>query len=904
MIDKIREAVSIENRNIREKLFLIMCLEAVVGTMVCLVENILLHAGWLNYVVVASTIVIVCLAVRALVFYGQQELSIGLVTLWMNCVVFPMVFFTCGGVHSGSPAWMAIGAIFVFLVYRGLPLIIFATITLVAYAACYIVAYNNPQWVNPLGSELGIFVDSFLGIAAIAATAALIFAYRRSGYSRESAMLVSQRNELDRITGARERFYANFSHEIRNPINAIVGLNELNLRQSTDPVITKNSEAIGRSGKLLLGIVNDIMDLSQIENESMDLISEPYDLAGVLAELVDLVGIRAQDKGLELSLEAGDDIPKVLVGDERRVIQLLLNILTNAVKYTEKGSIKLSVLAEKKEGEKVHLKFVVADTGMGIKKEDMARLFDTYSQFDRVNNNFKEGNGLGLPIAYQLAKAMHGDIKADSVYGKGSTFTIEIEQGFLDGPVLETLTFDGLREGLESGSGYSRSFEASKARILVVDDDEQNRSIITGLLKDTKVQVTEASSGEEALMYTAVNEYHVIFVDYVMPGMSGTELLEAIRTQSGGKCRKSRIIALTGANLEQREHYNAVHGFDLILNKPVEYTVLEKVVADSLPAELIEYRRPDEEISSSRSKINSIQKKKRRVRITVESAADLSEDITDKYDIGIMHLYIKTEKGRFRDMKEIDISDTMGHLTKDHRDISTAGAEVFDYEDFFKKELENSEEIIHISLGGVAGHGYQYASEAAQSFSHVRIVDSCLVSAGAGLLAIIAAGWASEGIDTEGILSGIAEIKRHIEFKYVLPSAAVAAQTGRIGKSRAAVYDRLDMHPVMHSGHSHVRQVGAFRGPMEKVVVRHVKTTMAMGGRMEMKVPIIIDNMGMDIRLLGRVESTMYRFMPRSSVLITTASVTSVCYSGMGALGIAYLRGGHLDRVEAMIKKK
>ncbi len=902
MREKLRELVSSENRNIREKLFLIMCLECIVGAVICLIESISIKAGWLNYIVIGSTLVIVPLAVRTMVIYGRQEFPIALVTVWMNIVVFPLVFFTCGGVRSGSNCWMALGLVFVTLIYMGRMLVLSVSITFAVDVLCYIVAYYHPEYVRPLNSEAAVFFDSLFGIFSIGVTSYMIFSYRRQGYGRESALAISQRNELDRISGSRERFYANFSHEIRNPINAIVGLNELNLRVADNDDIVRNSEAIGRSGKLLLSLVNDIMDLSQIENKSMSLVMAPYELNEVLSELMDMVSTRAQNKGLQLLLEVDPALPAVLIGDERRVTQILLNILTNAVKYTEKGSIKMVVSGERKEEGKIRLRAEVSDTGIGIAKEDLAHLFETYSQFDRLSNNDIEGNGLGLPIAYELVKLMDGDISVDSVYGQGSVFTVEFEQGYESGALIGVSDYDEVMDKATHKGGYVRSFEASGARILVVDDDVQNRSIIKGLLKETKVTVDEAGSGEEALMRTSLTEYHILLVDYMMPGMSGTDLLEAIKTQAGGKCRESVIIALTGASLDSKEHIGARYSFDLILTKPVEYSVLEDAIADNLPKELIEYR--DERRADNRKWdiIKAARRKKRTVRITTECSADLPKSIIDEYDIGIMPLYVKSDKGRFKDMVEINTSDTMGHITDHSRKVVSVGAEVSEYEDFFKKELETAQEIIHISFKGKKDFCFSNAVEASKSFSHVRVIDSGLISSGLGLSVIIAAKWALGGVSPDVICEDIVKISPYIEYTYVLPSASILAQTHRIGERRAKIYDLLSIRPVMHQTHGHIRQIRAYRGDMERVIRKHIRSTMAIGGRMDLHVPVIANHMGLKPRMQDRIMLEMRKTVPENSLLLAQASVTSASYTGIGAMGIAYLRANHLDKIEAARK--
>ncbi len=893
MIDKIRELMGNDNRNMREKLFVIICLEAIVAAVACLIECISLRVGLFNYVVVFTTLIIIPWAVWYVMNKGGQELPIATVTLWMNCVVFPMVFFTCGGVESGSNCWFAMGLIYIFLVYRGRALVIYGLLTVVVDVASYVVAYLHPEFVNPLGSRLAVYVDSAFGLISVGITAGLVFTFRRAGYMRESAMAINQRNEIDRINASRERFYANFSHEIRNPINAIVGLNELNLRISKDKEVSSNSEAIARSGKLLLSIVNDIMDLTQIENHSMQLSISPFNSADVLTELMEMISIRAENKGLELILETDPELPKTLIGDERRITQVLLNLLTNAVKYTEEGQVRIRVASDRQGEDKVRIKASVSDTGIGIEKKNIDHLFETFSQFDRGSNGDIEGNGLGLPIAYELTNLMGGTLSVDSVYGQGSTFTMDVTLAYEGDDVIGGSNYEELRDTSTTTREYVRSFEASKARILVVDDDAQNRAIIKGLLRDTKVTVDEAGSGEEALKLTAKEQYHVILVDYLMPGMSGSELLDSIRTQGGGKCRESVVIALTGANLDGRMHNNVLYDFDMILTKPVEYTVLEEAIADNIPKELIEYR--DSNKKSSRSTFTKVvTKRKRRLRITTDSICDIPEDVIKKYDIGIMYLYIKTAKGRFKDTVEIDTSDLMGKLTENSRELCPDGATVAEYERFFTRELEASEDIIHLSFSSKMGNTCGRAMEAAKSFSHVQVIDSGLISSALGLLAMISSVWASMDKPIEEICRDIKKLSKHIEMCYVLPSSSIYAEYGLMAKKRGQLYDALNVHPAISISGGKLKQVRAYRGDMEKVIPRHIKTTMLLAGRMDNRVPIIATHVGLSPRMQNNIMKELKQSIPENALMLTKSSVSSAGNVGVGAVGIAYLRQSHL----------
>ncbi len=895
MISKIRELLSNDNRNIREKLFVIVCLEGIIGALICLVECISIRSGWVSYGIITATLIIIPWAINYICDNGGRELPIAVVTVWMNIVTFPTIFFCCGGVLSGSNCWLAMGIIYVFLIYRGKSLKIHATLTVLVDVACYTVAYLHPEYVKPLNSELSQYIDSLFGVIAVGVTAGMIFSFRRSGYGRENAMAIRQRNELDRIMSSRERFYANFSHEIRNPINAIVGLNELNIRNCEDEEIKKNSEAIARSGKLLLSIVNDIMDLSQMESHRMELGRASFSSADLLSEIMDMISAKAKDKDLKLILEVDPELPAVLVGDERRITQVLLNLMTNAVKYTNEGQVKLSVVSERIGDDKVRIIAKVSDTGIGIEKENLSHLFDTFAQFDRNNTANIEGNGLGLPIAYSLTQLMGGELTVDSVYGSGSVFTMDVTLGCEGNDVIGGSSYEEIAGLSEDTEKYVRSFEASKARILVVDDDVQNRSIITGLLKDTKVMVDEAGSGEEALKMTAKTQYHVILVDYLMPGMNGTEVLEAIRSQSGGRCTDSAIIALTGATMDSRMQNNVMYDFDLVLTKPVEYTVLEDAIADNIPKELIEYRDDPAARKGQVIYTKVMPKKKRRLRITTDSICDIPEETARKYDIGIMYLYIRTARGRFKDTVEIDTLDLMGKLTDSISELYPDGATVEEYEEFFRKELESSEDIIHLSFSSKMGETCSRAMEAAKGFGHVHVIDTGLISSALGLLAMIASGWAGTDRDVEDICADITRVSKHIVLSYVLPTASIYAEYGQMAKRRGQLYDAFNIHPAIRIADGKLKQARAYRGDMESVIEKHIRTTMLLSGRMDPRVPVIVTHVGLSPRVQNSIMREMKDSIPENQLMLTRSSVSSAGNVGNGAMGIAYLKMGHLE---------
>ena len=378
-------------------------------------------------------------------------------------------------------------------------------------------------------------------------------------------------------------FLANMSHEIRTPLNSILGMNEMILREAKEDAITGYARVIGGAGDSLLAIVNDILDFSRIESGDMQLSEETYHLGRVLDTVYNMISLRASDKGLTLHMEIDEDLPDLLKGDELRITQILTNLLSNAVKYTPQGDVTLRLGARERTEINVLLKADVIDTGIGIREEDLPRLFDSFARFDEEKNRTIEGTGLGLAITRNLTHLMGGEIRVDSVYQQGSTFTALIPQAIAGAGTLR----DYNKEEGKERSGEPAHFTAPDARILVVDDTKINLRVVEMLLKQTRVQVQTALSGKQALTLLKDNFYHIILLDHMMPEMDGIETLRRIQKMPQFDAEKTKIIALTAnAVAGAREEYLAA-GFDDYLSKPVEPLHLEEALMKYLPEDMV-----------------------------------------------------------------------------------------------------------------------------------------------------------------------------------------------------------------------------------------------------------------------------------------------------------------------------
>lgn len=413
---------------------------------------------------------------------------------------------------------------------------------------------------------------------------------------------------------AKSNFLSNISHEIRTPINAVLGFDEMIIRESKDPTITEHAREIQNSGKTLLSLINDVLDFSRIESGKMDIIPVEYDIASMVNDLTNMAEIRARDKGITINVEMDENIPHILVGDEMRLRQCTTNILTNAVKYTEKGTIDFCLSFSKINEEFIDLTVKVKDTGQGIREEDIEKLYNTFERINEEVNRTIEGTGLGMNIVKNLLELMGSEINVKSEYGKGSEFSFTVRQQVASWEPVGR--FDKqYEESLSRIVVYEESFHAPSARILVVDDTRANLTVIKGLLKENLMQIDMAESGPEALEMTSRNKYDIIFLDHRMPGMDGIETLHHIREDDISLNADTPIIALTANAISgSREKYLS-ENFTEYLSKPVDSGRLDTMLLAYIPPRKIYRRGADDFIEQEKneseenlSNVNAYQK--------------------------------------------------------------------------------------------------------------------------------------------------------------------------------------------------------------------------------------------------------------------------------------------------------
>ena len=401
--------------------------------------------------------------------------------------------------------------------------------------------------------------------------------------------LTKEKNMLEEVVRANEaksQFLANMSHEIRTPINGILGMDSVLLKECHDENLREYAKNIQSAGQSLLSIINDILDISKIESGKMEILTIRYQLFSVLNDCYNLTKIKLQNKPVSFIMQINEKLPSWLYGDEVRIRQIINNFLSNAVKYTKEGNITFELDFEEKTDEQILLVITVRDTGIGIKEEDLGKLFESFTRIEEKRNRNIEGTGLGLNLTKNLVNLMGGEVFAESTYGKGSCFTAKIPQKIADAKPMGNFG-KRYQQYLSTSDDDKLSFLAPDAKILVVDDVTMNLKVVEGLLKATKIQIDTAVSGIECLECVKTTPYQMIFLDHMMPEMDGLETLEHMKNLADNPNAQTPVIMLTAnAIVGAKEEYIEA-GFTDYLTKPIRETELLEMSLKYLPKELV-----------------------------------------------------------------------------------------------------------------------------------------------------------------------------------------------------------------------------------------------------------------------------------------------------------------------------
>lgn len=427
--------------------------------------------------------------------------------------------------------------------------------------------------------------------AVVAYLISIVEFRERMGYEQECSLddmlkVVSTKcEEAKSATRSKSDFLSHMSHEIRTPINAILGMNEMILRESTEENIQHYAADVESAGTTLLSLINDILDFSKIESGKMELVPVEYMVSSIVNDMVNLIRPKLANKKLQFQVEVNPDMPDLLFGDEVRVKQVMVNLLSNAVKYTEKGTVSLRIDYQEAEEEHCILMIRVSDTGCGIREEDLDKIFLSFQRVDEKRNRAIEGTGLGLAITNRLLELMDGKLDVESEYGRGSVFTAYIPQKIKSRKPVGEFS-EKIEKHIGVRNAYEGRFTAPEAKILVVDDNKMNLTVIAQLLKQTQMQIDMAERGEECIALAGKTQYDVVLMDHMMPGMDGVETLKRLKEELPGF--RAPVIALTANAIAGARDMYLDYGFQDYLSKPVKGEKLERMLMKWLPPEKIQ----------------------------------------------------------------------------------------------------------------------------------------------------------------------------------------------------------------------------------------------------------------------------------------------------------------------------
>ncbi len=885
IVSNIIERLKDTSISFKERVFILLTLITDAVAILALIGDIVFGESLVEILALAFCIIAVPIVTIVSIKYNKVNLAMRFVVITVAFGLLPLLFFFGGGFKGGGVVWIVFAYLYSGLVLTGIwrP-IMFGALTIESLLF-YMVSRFYPDLVATHSDRL-FYRDTVLSIILVGLVCSFMVMFEEWMYGMENKRAREETKKVEELNRSQNRFFSSMSHEIRTPINSILGLNEIILRQEdASEEILNDASNIQGAGKMLLSLINDILDMSKIEAGKMDIVPINYNLASMLSEIVNMMWLRAQQKGLELKIEVDPAIPSELFGDEVRIKQILVNLLNNAVKYTREGSVTLRIEKEELRGDGVLLLFSVIDTGMGIKQDVIPFLFDAFQRVDEEKNAKIEGSGLGLAIVKQLVDLMDGKITVSSVYTEGTTFIVTLWQRVTRrDPIGDVNIRDfGKRS---SGKKYEPGFTAPDARILIVDDNEMNLEVEKKLLDGTQMSIDTAFSGREALFMTTSERYDVILMDHLMPEMDGVECMQSIRKQAGGFNNHTPIIVLTAnADSENRDLYNR-SGFDGYLVKPVSGAQLEEILLDHLPEVKVK-RTEGTELSKVQLSTKRGYSKKIPVLIAAGSMCDLPAAVLKANQIDIIPFSIISEGRIYYDILEASPDEVMRYVAEG-ASYDSEPPSVEEFERFFAKEVKKAHQIIYITVSSDISGEYNNATEAARGFGNVKVVDSRANATALGFLVLLAQRMAMQGRNFERILDELEWIKDYIHCSFITGDPENVMR--RAGFSRAAysIFGTFGFKPVIHIRKGKIIPARMYAGDFLSCYKRYIDYALPKSCDPDLDV-IVVDYVTLSQGDKVAIEDYLRKKFNFDHVIFQQVSSVMALNCGRGAMGITYL---------------
>ncbi|MCI5730288.1 MAG: DegV family EDD domain-containing protein [Eubacterium sp.] len=882
---KLIQAIRDHNRGLQERMFRLLVMIGLVGLAIGIIVGMIAGENEANTIPILLAFILFLFITCISIHFRKIQLGAVLIACIIIYFVMPVNFLTSGGLYGGGPIWLLFGVVFVCLVVERKIKYVLIVNSFFLYGACYYVAYFYPELIIAHTVQVA-YVDSFSTLIIVTILTCGMILFQNAIYREENEIAREQKKEIEELNQMQSRFFSSMSHEIRTPINTIIGLNEMILREEVSDEVAADARSIQGASKMLLTLINDILDMSKIESGRMDIVPVTYDAGDMLSDVVNMIWVRAKEKGLEFHIDVDQGMPSQLFGDEVRIKQILINVLNNAVKYTSEGSVTLSIQCKKMENGQAEISYSVTDTGMGIKKESIPFLFSAFKRVDEEKNRYIEGTGLGLSIVKQLVELMDGDITVNSVYTKGSTFVVTLPQKVINEAAIGELDLE-TKHTMNAREHYKQSFEAPKAHVLIVDDNETNLMVAEKLLRETKVQIDTVTSGAECLKKILQNRYDVIFMDHLMPEMDGIECLHAIRNQTGGLNRNTPVVVLTAnAGGEERALYRR-EGFDGYLLKPVSGIQLETELLRHLPENLVSLMNTEGSAGVVEAPVLA-RRKKMPILISTDSTSDLPKYLLEKYQIAVMPFRVCTEGGEFLDGIEAETEGILSYMNEQGKSAQSEPPDVKDYEEFFAEQLTKAQYIIHISIAKHVSKGYERALEASKAFDNVLVVDSGHLSSGMGLMVLCAAEYAAEGMDTDVIVRELTPLKKQVRTSFIVSSTEYLARSGRISEKVDKLCQALMLHPVITLKKGSMK-VGAIHiGRRHHVWKKYISSALNTLHEIDKKT-LFITYAGLTNEELKEIEELVKSKVSFEKIIYQKASPAISTNCGPGTFGLLFL---------------